>query len=126
MGNLVDMGGWHTAAAITYADVNKAIAAGGKKPASFSETAADKSASASAGFGAWTLRTGGAGPDIQMQVQLTGGSITVGTAEYRIAQCAFPFMLRAKYVPHVPGSSIQNLVPDNTSPVEVGSFDPSQ
>ena len=45
-GTSVNLNGWHTASAVTYADVNRAIAAQETSPGSFSVAASDGSASA--------------------------------------------------------------------------------
>ncbi len=126
MSNLVDTNGWHTVAAITYSDVNAAIAASGKKPDGFKVVASDESASADAKFGAWGLAIGGSGPDINMQIQLTGGSITGpfghagAQATLPIASCTFPIIVRANYIPHT--DKVLNLVLDGAAPVQVGSY----
>ncbi len=125
----VDTYGWHTVAAITYADVNKAIAASGKVPASFSATAPDSSTSANnVTFGVWSLAFGGSGADISMQIGVTGGSITgpfgVGgdRASLPISATTFPILVKANYVPHVDDSTVLNLVLDHRQPVSVGAY----
>lgn len=127
MANSTDTNGWHTVAAITYADVNAAIAASGSKPAAFQVSADDGSASASGTFGAWSLALGGSGPDINMRIEIGGGSITGpfghggAQATLPVAATAYPALVRANYVPHTDKQSLLNLVLDNAAPVTVGS-----
>lgn len=124
--NIVDLNGWHTASAITYVDVNAAIAAGGQKPAGFTVAAPDNSASVTGTFGPWALTLGGAGPDIAMSIALTGGTVTgpfgAGGAQATLplAACVFPVMLLATFVPHT--ATMLNLRVNGTAPVTVGSY----
>lgn len=127
MGNSVDTNGWHTVSAITYADVNAAIAASGSKPTNFKVTADDDSASASGSFGAWSLALGGSGPDINMRIEIGGGSITGpfghggSQTTLQINACAYPVLVRAIYIPHTDAQTKLNLQLDDSAPVTVGS-----
>lgn len=123
--NLVDTNGWHTVAAITYADVNAAIAASSSRPAGFTVTASDDSASATGKFGSWSLALGGSGPDINMAIQVTGGSITGPFGAHGaettlpLTGTTYPVLVRANYIPHQDKPTLLNLVLDNSTPVTV-------
>ena len=127
MGNSTDTNGWHTVAAITYADVNAAIAASGSKPRNFTVTASDDSASAQGSFGSWSLALGGSGPDINLRVEIASGSVTGPfgrggvQATLPFSATAYPVLVRANYIPHTDDQTKLNLVLDNTAPVTVGS-----
>lgn len=128
MTRAVDTNGWHTVAAVTYADVNAAIKASGSRPASFTVVASDQSASANGSFGDWTLALGGAGPDINMQLQITGGSVTGpfgpsgAQTTLTVAPCLYPILVRAVYVPHSSTPNLHDLKLDDATPVQVGDF----
>ena len=125
MTDTVDTNGWHTVSAITYGDVNKAIAASGKGPASFTQAAADGSATVNATFGPWSLSTGGSGPILMMALPITGGEVAIGTAQYPITACTATVRVQATYIPQS-GTTIQNLVPDSLQPASVESCQPAQ
>lgn len=125
MTDTVDTNGWHTVAAITYADVNKAIAEAGKGPQSFDQAASDHSAMVSGTFGKWSLTTGGSGPVMMMALPITGGNVMVGDTQYPITPCTATIRLQATYVPQS-NSSVVNLVNDSTQPVAVESCLPAQ
>jgi len=95
----IDTNGWHTVAAIKYADVNRAITAQGKGPSDFTQAASDGSASVTGTFGPWQLNTGGSGPLLMMALPITGGSVTVGTAHYPISACTATIKVQATYIP---------------------------
>lgn len=134
MGEITDTEGWHTVAAITYSDVNAAIAANGTKPASFQVTATDESVSSSGQFGDWVLTLGGSGPNISMRIGITGGSITGPFGQHGaettlpVAACAFPILVRAQYIPHTGDPNVHDLKLDNSgqggdsAPVTVGAY----
>lgn len=123
----IDTYGWHTVAAVTYAEINRAIAAAGSAPASFTATSADQSVSAAnIGFGAWTLAQGGSGGDISMQIAVRGGTIAGpfgaggAAATLPVSDTTFPIIVKAQYVSHT-GASLLALVLDHSQAVGVGA-----
>lgn len=122
----VDTNGWDTVAVITYADVNRAIAAKGTGPTGFSQAAPDNTASVDeAKFGAWSLTTGGSGPLLMMALPITGGKVIIGDHTYPITPCTAIVKITATFIPQT-GTSIVNLVNDTAKPVSVESSLPAQ
>lgn len=124
----IDTFGWHTVAAVTYAEINRAIAASGATPKSFSASSADQAVSVSnVGFGAWTLAFGGSGGDISMQIATTGGTVTGpfgsggAVVTLPLAASSFPILVKAQYVPHTSAETL-NLVLDHQQAVGVGAY----
>lgn len=124
MSQVVDTSGWDTVAAITYADVNKAIAAKGTGPADFTITATDGSASMQGNFGPWRLTTGGAGPLLVMSLPITSGKVTIGDQAHDVTPCTALVEITATYIPA--SGTIQNLVPAGKEPASVQAVTPPQ
>jgi hypothetical protein len=125
MTTTVDTNGWHTVAAITYADVNKAIATTGVGPKTFTQTAPDGSAAVTGSFGPWRLATGGSGPLLMMSLPVTGGEVTVESVKHPISACTALVQITATYIPQS-GTSLMHLVNDSSQPVSVESCLPKQ
>ncbi|PXF45067.1 hypothetical protein BWQ96_05169 [Gracilariopsis chorda] len=116
--SLIDMNGWHTASAIYYSDVNKAIAASATVPESFTETSG--SVSVTANFGSWELTTGGSGPLIDMNLGITGGTETISNDDpYTIAACTATIQIKAVYIPQPDNDTTYDLTNDSTTAVSV-------
>lgn len=126
---MVDTNGWHTVAAVTYNYLNTSIRAGASWPANFAQAAPDNSASATGVFSDWSLTTGGDGPNLSMQISLTGGSITgpfarppqSGNVTLPVQACAFPVSVVAKFIPHTGSQTLHDLVLATDQPVTVGT-----
>lgn len=125
--NVIDTFGWHTVAAVSYSEINRAIAASGSAPQSFSATSADGTVSASnVGFGAWTIALGGSGGDISMEIAVAGGSITGpfgesgANATLPLTATTFPLVVKAQYVSRG-SSSVVDLMLDHQA-VIVGAY----
>jgi hypothetical protein len=125
MADTIDTNGWDTVAAITYTDVNRAIAANGTGPASFKQVANDGSASVEGEFGPWRLTTGGSGSLLMMALPITGGNVVIGSTTYPVTPCVATVKLTATFIPQS-GASLVNLVNDTTQPVSVESSLPAQ
>jgi hypothetical protein len=123
--NELDTNGWHTVAAITYADVNTAIIAAGTTPKTFQVTAPDGSMSAQGDFGFWSLALGGSGNLISLQIALIGGTVSFGGTSLPIRPCAFPVTVVATYIPHTDNADVSDLKVDAKGPVTVGTPIPS-
>lgn len=115
--SLIDMNGWHTASAIYYRDVNTAIAASSTVPDSFQETA--DSCTVNCTFGTWEITTGGSGPLINMKLEITGGTETIGSDTYTIDACTATIQIKAVYIPQSENDTTYDLTNDSTSPVSV-------
>jgi hypothetical protein len=122
MTSTVDTNGWHTVAAITYADVNRAIAANGRGPKTFLQTASDKSASITGTFRAWSLTTGGSGAILMMSLPITDGEVVIGTTSTPISACTATVRIQAIYTT---GTKV-NLVNDATQGAAVEACLPAQ
>lgn len=108
--NPVDMNGWHTAGALYYSDVNKAIADQGLSPTSWSETAPDGSASASGEFGTWSLAKGGSGPLLMLSIPLTSGTVTIGTGSpATLTAATATVIVHAQFMPQ-PGATQSQIL----------------
>lgn len=96
----VDTYGWHTVSAVTYAQVNNAIAANsGAFPASFTQPASGGSPTATGSFSNWAVTTGGAGAKIDMSLTLSGGSITSGGTTRNANGCTIVIEIEAGFIP---------------------------
>ena len=120
----VDTNGWHTVAAVHYADLNRAILAEGKTPPGFDIAASDGSAQAKGTFGPWSLQTGGSGPLIMMALPITGGTITIGGKATPITPCTATVKITASFLDE--GTLKHTLQNDQTVPVSVESCLPKQ
>ena len=105
----VDMNGWDTVAAITYEDVNAAIALKKTWPATFSQAFPDNSASASGTFGPWSLTTGGAGPLIKLLIPITGGTFKSGNTSTPLTACAATVEVQAAFLAQVADPQSKDL-----------------
>src|SRR5215211_645946 len=92
----VDTYGWHTVSAVTYAEVNRAIAAQTAFPASFSQTSSD-GITAAGNFSGWKVTVGGSGAKIAMSLTLSDGSITSGGASRNAGSCAIAIEVEAGF-----------------------------
>ena len=124
MTQVVDTNGWDTVAAITYADVNMAIAAKGSGPPEFTYAAPDGSASMQGSFGPWQLTTGGAGPLLVMSLPITSGKVTIGDQAHDVTPCTALVEISATFIP-ASGTQI-NLVPAGKEPASVQAVTPPQ
>jgi Clostridium P-47 protein len=115
-----DTQGWDTVAAITYTEVNKAIAQSGSYPKKFSQEADDKSAAASGDFTGWKITTGGAGPRIQMELTIANGKFAPEGETARSFEGSAVIELESEFVPQ-PGKSALDLKLSKTAPVSVPS-----
>jgi hypothetical protein len=115
-----DTQGWDTVAAITYAEVNKAIAKYGSYPKKFSQEADDKSAAASGDFTGWKITTGGSGPKIQMELTIANGKFAPEGATARSFEGSVVIELESEFVPQ-PGKSALDLKLSKTAPVTAPS-----
>lgn len=123
---LVVLEGWHTAAAITYAEMNRAIKAHGIFPPSFDHAAPDGSCSVHATFDAWEMAIGGAGPLIRMALHISGGTLMIGTASHPVAPCVAAIEVQANFIDRPAAAAKQDLVLDSTTPVTVSDCAPPQ
>lgn len=115
-----DTQGWDTVAAITYTEVNKAIAQLGSYPKKFSQEADDKSAAASGDFTGWKITTGGSGPKIQMELAIANGRFTPEGETARSFEGSVVIELESEFVPQ-PGKSALDLKLSKTAPVTAPS-----
>jgi hypothetical protein len=100
----VDTYGWHTVSAVTYTEVDRAIAAAaGAFPASFSQTSSDSTVTAAANFSGWAVTTGGSGAKIAMSLTLSGGSITKSGTPQNVNSCTIAIEVEAGFIPQ-PGN----------------------
>ncbi|TIN49194.1 MAG: hypothetical protein E5Y32_02390 [Mesorhizobium sp.] len=125
MAQTVDTNGWHTIAAIKYADVNKAIARDKKGPTKFDQGSPDGKEKANGNFGPWTLTTGGAGTTLIMELPIIEGTITIDGTAYPITACVAKVAVKATFLPQS-GSSVESLVNDKSQPVSVAACEPVQ
>ncbi|MXO61293.1 TULIP family P47-like protein [Altererythrobacter salegens] len=119
--------GWHTVAAVRYADVNRAITAEGTAPSSFEQSASDGSASTVGTFGSWRLTTGGAGKNLKLEIEVTGGSVSVvgqNPETRNISDCAFDVSVEADFIPQLANASVRELRLSGGQAVEVGDSTP--
>jgi hypothetical protein len=96
----VDTYGWHTVSAVTYTEVNRAIAAAaGAFPASFSLVSSDGTITAAGNFSSWAVTFGGSGAKIAMSLALSGGSITSGGTTRNANSCTIVIQVEAGFIP---------------------------
>jgi hypothetical protein len=110
--DVVDMNGWHTVSALSYAAVNKSIAADGNYPGTFSQAAPDGSVTLSGCFGPWSLTTGGAGPLLKMALPITGGKLTINgppSTQLAVPPCTATIEVHANFLPQPQGAQQRDL-----------------
>jgi hypothetical protein len=132
--NTVDLNGWDIATAISYDDVNLAIAKGNSSPKTFSANASDGSCSIIGTFGTWSLTRGSpldqgtAGDDITMQIPITSGNVISGGVTTPITPCTAIATIKAIFIPQPDSPNQRALVPSQSTndPATVDSCVPAQ
>ncbi|GAA6189863.1 TULIP family P47-like protein [Litorivita sp. NS0012-18] len=105
MSDQLDTHNWSMVAAVTYDEVNAAIAAQASSPTQLQITDTDKEGNTTildATCGPWTLTTGGAGQNLMIHVPITGGTITFLGKEYDLSPASTIFKVYAKFFDHTP------------------------
>lgn len=123
MSEPVETNGWHTVTAISYKDVNRAIASA-KGPSSFSQQDAGGSASITGTCGPWQLTTGGSGPLLMMALPILDGKIAIGPNTYLITPCTATVKITATYISS--HDAKMDLVNDPSQAATVMSCVPAQ
>lgn len=77
----IDLFGWDTAFAISYAQANAAIVAAKSTPPTFDYTDSDTGVRVQGTWGDWQITTGGDGQNLQMSCPITSGKATGGGAD---------------------------------------------
>lgn len=121
----IDLGGWHTASAVTYRALNEAIIAQGVTPSGIQYTSGDGSAAIDGTFGPWSLTVGaGAGTRVMLNLPITSGTFTLQGTPQPIVACDVGVSLGLAFVPQDDG--LQVLVPTGDEPITVETVTPSQ
>lgn len=113
--------GWDTVAAITYTEVNKAIAKSGSYPKQFSQEADDKSVAASGDFTSWKITTGGAGQKIQMELTVANGKLVPDGETAKSFEGSVVIEVQSEFVPQQGKPSALDLNVSKTAPITAPS-----
>jgi hypothetical protein len=116
-----DTEGWDTVAAITYTEVNKAIATNGSYPKKFTQEADDKSVAASGDFTGWKITTGGSGPLIHMELIIANGKLVPEGEAAKSFEGSAEIEIHSEFVPQEGKPSALDLKLSKTAPVSVTS-----
>jgi hypothetical protein len=105
----ISLDGWHTASAVTYAEINRAMAMNATWPQTFEQQDVPSGNAIDGDFGTWSITTGGSGPRIAMALAVKGGRVHIAGIEQRLSPFTMTIEVGAGFIPQ-PGTSIVSAV----------------